>query len=404
VRRNRELETVIRRKYLALEPALNERTRRLWAAAESQAIGYGGDALVACATGLARDVIRAGRKELEVGAASSVRQRCPGGGRKSLAGTQEGWVAMLEELVAPATRGDPMSPLRWTCKSTRNLADELRRKGFKASHVTVAKELRLLGYNLHVLRKNHEGEDHPDRNAQFEHINAMVRGFQAQNQPVISVDTKKKELVGNFKNAGSEWQPKGQPEEVNVHDFPTDALGKAIPYGVFDMTRNEASVSVGRDHDTPTFAVASIRHWWRTMGRQAYPQATDLLVTADAGGSNGYRAHAWKARLQDLADETGLRIHVCHFPPGTSKWNRIEHRLFCHITRNWRGKPLATYETVVELIGSTRTSKGLHVRARLDKGSYPTGVEITKAEMKELDLHKEDFHGDWNYRVEPRRS
>ena len=297
-----------------------------------------------------------------------------------------------------------MSPLRWTCKSTRNLADELRRKGFNVSHVTVAKELRLLGYSLHVLRKNHEGEDHPDRNAQFEHINDMVKSFQAQDQPVISVDTKKKELVGNFKNAGSEWQPKGQPEEVNVHDFPTDALGKAIPYGVFDMTRNEASVSVGRDHDTPAFAVASIRHWWRTMGKQAYPQATDILVTADAGGSNGYRARAWKARLQDLADETGLRIHVCHFPPGTSKWNKIEHRLFCHITRNWRGKPLATYETVVELIGSTRTSKGLHVRARLDNGSYPIGVEITQAEMKKLELRKEDFHGDWNYRVEPRRS
>jgi hypothetical protein len=404
VRRNRAVEIVIRRKYLALEPVLDERTRRLWAAAESQAIGYGGDALVAGATGLARDVIRAGRKELDTGAASSVRQRRPGGGRKSLAETQEGWVAMLEELVAPATRGDPMSPLRWTCKSTRNLADELRRKGFKVSHVTVAKELHLLDYSLHVLRKNHEGENHPDRNAQFEHINAMVKSFQARNQPVISVDTKKKELVGNFKNAGSEWQPEGQPEDVNVHDFPTDALGKAIPYGVFDMTRNEASVSVGRDHDTPAFAVASIRHWWRTMGKQAYPRATDLLVTADAGGSNGYRARAWKARLQDLADETRLRVHVCHFPPGTSKWNKIEHRLFCHVTQNWRGKPLATYETIVELIGSTRTSKGLHVRACLDKGSYPTGVDITKAEMKKLELRKEDFHGDWNYRVDPRRS
>ena len=404
MRRNHGLETLVRQKYVALESALNERTRRLWAATESQAIGYGGDVLVAAATGLARDVIRAGRKELERGTVSSTRQRRPGGGRKSLVETQEGWIEKLEELVAPATRGDPMSPLRWTCKSTRNLAAELRESGFHVSHTSVAKGLRILGYSLHVLRKNHEGEDHPDRNAQFEHINNTVKRFQAQDQPVVSVDTKKKELVGNFKNAGREWQPKGKPEEVNVHDFPSDALGKAIPYGVFDMTRNEASVSVGRDHDTPAFAVAAIRHWWRTMGKRAYPHATDLLITADAGGSNGYRARAWKARLQDLADETGLRIHVCHFPPGTSKWNKIEHRLFCHITRNWRGKPLATYETVVELIGSTRTNKGLRVRARLDNGSYPTGVEITKAEMKKLALHKDDFHGNWNYRVEPRQS
>jgi hypothetical protein len=404
VERDRDLEAVIRRKFLALTPVLDERTRRLWAAAESQALGYGGDALVAGATGLARDVIRAGRAELKEGLASGPRQRRAGGGRKTLAETQEGWVETLEDLVAPATRGDPMSPLQWTCKSTRNLASELRRKGFGVSHTSVAKELRILGYSLHVLRKTREGEDHPDRNAQFEHINETVKCFQAQSQPVISVDTKKKELVGDFKNPGSEWQPKGQPEGVNVHDFPSDALGKAIPYGVFDMTRNEASVSVGRDHDTPAFAVASIRHWWRTMGKKSYPNATDLLITADAGGSNGYRAHAWKARLQDLADETGLRIHVCHFPPGTSKWNKIEHRLFCHITRNWRGRPLATYETVVELIGSTRTSKGLHVKARLDDEAYPTGVEITKAEMKKLALHKDSFHGDWNYQVTPRRS
>jgi len=404
VKRDRGLEEVIRRKYHALTPALDERTRRLWAAAESQAIGYGGDALVASATGLARDVIRAGRKELEAGLVSGARRRHPGGGRKSLAITQEGWIEALEEIVAPATRGDPMSPLRWTCKSTRNIADELRGRGFDVSHTSVAKELHVLGYSLHVLRKTHEGDDHPDRNAQFEHINDTVKCFQAWNQPVISVDTKKKELVGDFKNYGSEWQPKGQPEEVNVHDFPSDALGKAIPYGVFDMTRNEACVSVGCDHDTPAFAVASIRHWWRTMGKQAYPHATDLLITADAGGSNGYRVRAWKARLQDLADDTGLRIHVCHFPPGTSKWNKIEHRLFCHITRNWRGRPLATYETVVELIGSTRTRKGLHVKARLDGKTYPTGVEVTKAEMMALALYKDSFHGDWNYRVDPRRS
>jgi len=249
-----------------------------------------------------------------------------------------------------------------------------------------------------------EGTDHPDRNAQFEHINATVEAFQTGNQPVISVDTKKKELVGRFKNSGHEWQPKGQPEEVNVHDFPSDASGKAIPYGVFDMTRNEAWVSVGCDHDTPAFAVASIRQWWKTMGMRAYPDATDLLVTADAGGSNGYRARGWKVELQDLADETGLRIHVCHFPPGTSKWNKIEHRLFCHITQNWRGKPLTSFETIVNLIGSTRTRKGLRVKARLDKNRYPTGVEITKAEMKRLALQREAFHGDWNYEFHPRRS
>jgi hypothetical protein len=332
------------------------------------------------------------------------RLRRPGGGRKSLTETQNGWVEALERLVAPTTRGDPMSPLQWTCKSTRNLASELRCQGFEVSHVSVGSKLHDLGYSLHALRKNREGMDHPDRNAQFEHINATVEAFQARNQPVISVDTKKKELVGAFKNGGHEWQPKGQPEEVNVHDFPEDALGKAVPYGVFDMTRNEAWVSVGRDHDTPAFAVASIRQWWRTMGKQAYPHATDLLITADAGGSNGYRAHAWKVELQDLADELRIHIHVCHFPPGTSKWNKIEHRLFCHITQNWRGKPLTSFETIVNLIGSTRTRKGLRVKARLDKNRYPTGVRITRKELKRLALLREDFHGDWNYQVDPRRS
>jgi hypothetical protein len=304
--------------------------------------------------------------------------------------------------VAPTTRGDPMSPLRWTCKSTRNLAAELKRQRYTVSHATVAGQLRASGYSLHALRKSREGTDHPDRNAQFEHINAMVEGFQARNQPVVSVDTKKKELVGNFRNGGREWQPKGEPEAVNVHDFPDDAVGKAIPYGVFDMARNEAWVSVGRDHDTPAFAVASIRQWWKTMGKRAYPSATELLITADAGGSNGYRARAWKLELQDLADETRLQIHVCHFPPGTSKWNKIEHRLFCHITQNWRGKPLTSFETVVNLIGRTRTTKGLRVKARLDKNPYPTGIPITKAEMKRLALRTNGFHGDWNYELVPR--
>lgn len=404
MRHDSKLEAAIRAKYLALEGVLNERARRLWAATESLTIGYGGDAVVASATGLARATIRAGREELKKGEAVTGRQRRPGGGRKALALVQGGWVEALERMVAPTTRGDPMSPLRWTCKSTRNLAAELRHEGFVVSHTSVGKKLHELGYSLHALRKNQEGADHPDRNAQFEHISAMVEDFQARNQPVISVDTKKKELVGSFRNVGREWQPKGRPEEVNVHDFPDDAVGKAIPYGVFDMTRNEAWVSVGRDHDTPAFAVASIRQWWKTMGLPAYPSATELLITADAGGSNGYRTRAWKKELQELADDTRLNIHVCHFPPGTSKWNKIEHRLFCHITQNWRGKPLTSFETVVNLIGRTRTTRGLRVKARLDKKHYPTGVEITKAEMRRLALRKDDFHGDWNYLLEPRRT
>jgi hypothetical protein len=297
-----------------------------------------------------------------------------------------------------------MSPLRWTCKSTRNLAEELGKQGFSVSHSSVAHKLHDLGYSLHVLRKNREGEDHPDRNAQFEYISATVEDFQARNEPVVSVDTKKKELVGNFKNGGQEWQPKGQPEEVDVHDFPSDAVGKAIPYGVLDMARNEAWVNVGNDHDTPAFAVASIRQWWKMMGSTTYPEASELLITADAGGSNGYRARAWKIELQNLADETGLRIHVSHFPPGTSKWNKIEHRLFCHITRNWRGRPLSSFETVVNLIGSTKTTKGLRVKAQLDEKTYPTGVKITKAQMKGLALQVDEFHGDWNYQLQPRQS
>lgn len=403
MRHDLELEAIIRAKYIALEGVLDERGRRLWAATESRTVGYGGDAVVASATGLARATIRAGREELKKGDIVEGRQRRLGGGRKTLATTQDGWVDALEAMVAPTTRGDPMSPLQWTSKSTRHLTDELRRQGFQISHTSVGRKLHDLGYSLHALRKSREGAEHPDRNAQFEYISAMVQEFQERNQPVISVDTKKKELVGNFKNGGREWQPKGHPEAVNVHDFPGDAVGKAIPYGVFDVTRNEAWVSVGRDHDTPAFAVASIRQWWKTMGRPAYPRATELLITADAGGSNGYRARAWKLELQELADETGLLIHVCHFPPGTSKWNKIEHRLFCHITQNWRGKPLTSFETIVNLIGRTRTTKGLRVKARLDKRRYPTGTEVKKADMKRLALRSDDFHGDWNYQLEPRR-
>ncbi len=405
MRRDLELEAVIRNKFSSLSEVLDERGRRLWAATESRSMGYGGDVVVASATGLARATIRAGRRELQGSRGLPAgRQRRSGGGRKPLVKTQEAWVDELEKMVAPATRGDPLSPLQWTSKSLRNLTAALVHKGFRVSHTSVGRKLHDLGYSLRALRKSREGVDHPDRNAQFEHINAMVLAFQAKNQPVISVDTKKKELVGKFKNSGREWQPVGQPEDVNVHDFPSEAAGKAIPYGVYDLSRNEAWVSVGRDHDTPAFAVASIRQWWRTMGRRAYPGATELLVTADAGGSNGYRLKAWKTELQELADETGLHIHVCHFPPGTSKWNKIEHRLFCHITQNWRGKPLTSFETVVNLIGHTQTSRHLRVKARLDSRLYPTGVKISKSQMNGLALRRDAFHGDWNYQLDPRRS
>ena len=315
---------------------------------------------------------------------------------------QPGLHKALEALVDPVTRGDPQSPLRWTCKSKATLAAELRKQGWKVSATSVGRMLHALGYRLQALRKSLEGTAHPDRNAQFEHINATAEDFLQRGEPVISVDTKKKELVGDFKNGGQEWQPEGTPEKVLVHDFPDDAVGKAIPYGVYDMARNEAYVSVGNDHDTPAFAVASIRLWWAKMGSQAYPEAKELLITADAGGSNSHRSRVWKAELQTLADDLGLVIRVSHLPPGTSKWNKIEHRLFCYITQNWRGRPLRTFEAVVQLIGSTHTTKGLRVRAKLDKRKYPTGVKVSKAEMARLALHKHDFHGDWNYELRPR--
>jgi hypothetical protein len=402
VRRDIELEAAIVAKYAAISPLLDERARRLWAATEARAIGYGGDAVVSSATGLARATIRNGRRELEAGVVATGRIRRAGAGRPALEKTQSGLKEALERLVEPLTRGDPESPLRWTCKSRAKLATTLNQEGWKVSSTTVGRLLHDLGYSLQSVRKTREGESHPDRNAQFEHINAMANDFLGRGEPVISVDTKKKELVGDFKNAGREWQPKGTPEKVLVHDFPDDAVGKAIPYGVYDLSRNEALVSVGRDHDTSAFAVASIRKWWNVMGRSAYPRARELLITADAGGSNGYRVRAWKVELQKLADELNLRVHVCHFPPGTSKWNKIEHRVFCHITENWRGKPLRTFETVVQLIGHTRTTKGLRVKAQLDKRSYPTGVEIKKADMKHLALHPHDFHGEWNYEMRPR--
>jgi len=402
MRRSAELETIIAVKYSAVVDALDERGRRLWAAAESNAIGYGGDSLVSDATGLSRITIRAGRQQIQSGIALGHRLRAEGAGRPSLEQSQPGFMAALESLVDPLTRGDPTSPLRWTCKSRAKLTAALNKDGWQVSSTTVGRRLNDLGYRMQSVRKTREGITHPDRNAQFEHINATADDFLQRAQPVISVDTKKKELVGDFKNNGREWQPQSTPEKSLVHDFPQDAMGKAIPYGVYDMGHNEAWVNVGRDHDTAGFAVASIRRWWSAMGKVRYPDAQALYITADAGGSNGYRSRAWKHELQKFSDDTNLQVRVSHFPPGTSKWNKIEHRLFCHITGNWRGKPLRTFETIVDLIGNTRTTAGLRVKAKLDKRKYPLGVVTTNAEMDALSLHRDDFHGEWNYELHPR--
>ena len=402
MKRDLELEATLVEKYIAVEPVLDERGRRLWAAAESRAIGYGGDSVVSAATGVSRPTIRAGRREIAAGIEPVGGVRRAGGGRPSIEKSQPGVKEALEKLVDPMTRGDPCSPLRWTCKSRAKLTAALVKDGWGVSSTTVGRLLHELGYSLQSVRKTREGASHPDRNAQFETINATAANFLQRDQPVISVDTKKKELIGEFKNNGREWQPQGSPETALVHDFPQDALGKAIPYGIYDMGRNEAWVNVGRDHDTPAFAVASIRRWWQAMGKKAYADATELFITADAGGSNGYRSRAWKHELQKLADDINLTIRVSHFPPGTSKWNKIEHRLFCHITHNWRGKPLRSFETIVDLIGNTRTAAGLRVKAKLDKRTYPTGVKITKTEMASLSLHRHEFQGDWNYELHPR--
>jgi Rhodopirellula transposase DDE domain len=403
----------IRAKFESLRPFLDERRRRLWAATEALALGRGGVTVVAQATALRRNTIQAGIRELQtrapVAAGEPVlagpdrRVRAPGGGRKALTAHDPALLRELEALVEPVTRGDPMSPLRWTCKSTRQLATELGRQGHRVSHQTVAELLHALDYSLQGNRKTKEGTAHPDRDAQFTYLNAQVRACQERGQPVISVDTKKKELVGDFKNGGREWRPAGQPEPVRVHDFVDRELGKAIPYGVYDWATNQGWVSVGTDHDTPAFAVQSVRRWWEEMGRPVYPQATELLITADGGGSNSSRARLWKTELQHLADETGLRITVCHFPPGTSKWNKIEHRMFCHITQNWRGRPLVSHEVIVRLIGSTTTQAGLTIRADLDPGTYPIGVKVTDAALAAVRLEPADFHGDWNYTIVPRQ-
>ena len=396
----------IRQKYQGLSPLMDERMRRQWAATEAQAVGWGGVTLVSRATGLARNTIAAGITELEYRrthrhATVTRRIRAPGGGRKPLTQTDPGLWRALEALVDPATRGHPQSPLRWTCKSTRNLARELTRQHHGVSDRTVATLLKEAGYSLQANRKTKEGAAHPDRNAQFEYINAQAMAFLQAGQPVVSVDTKKKELVGEFKNAGREWRRQGAPEKVNVHDFPNPKLGKAIPYGVYDLASNEGWVSVGIDHDTAQFAAASIGRWWRQMGRRRFPKARQLLITADGGGSNASRSRLWKVALQALADDVGLELHVCHFPPGTSKWNKIEHRLFNFITQNWRGRPLTSYQVIVNLIGKTTSKNGLKVRAALDTGEYETGLSVTDEQLACLNCTPHPFHGEWNYTIRP---
>ena len=388
---------------------MDEKVRRRWAASEALALGWGGITLVARATGLSPVTIRQGIAEITDLASAAPddaernsRIRRPGGGRKRLAESDRSLREDLEALVDPATRGHPQSPLCWTCKSTRNLADALVGKGHEVSHQTVARLLQEMDYNLQVNRKTKEGASHPDRNAQFEYIAKQVRSFQRRGQPVVSVDTKKKELIGNFKNGGQEWQPEGTPEEVRCKDFKDKHLGKVAPYGIYDLTANAGWVSVGIDHDTAQFATETLRRWWENMGRRVYPQATDLLVTADGGGGNGSRTRLWKVALQGLADQLALRILVCHFPPGTSKWNKIEHRMFCHITENWRGKPLVSRAVAVNLIGSTRTKAGLHVQAELDTNRYPTGIKVTDEELAAVKIKRHSFHGDWNYTISPR--
>jgi hypothetical protein len=397
----------IRRLYTTLRPEMDERMRRQWAAAEARELGWGGVTRVAQASGLSRTTITAGLRELNLPPArrqaEAIRVRRPGGGRRPLAQTDRDLVAALERLIDPVTRGDPDSPLRWTCKSTRRLADELTEQRHPVSAPTVAALLRAADYSLQANAKTREGASHPDRNAQFQYINDSVRRFLERGQPAISVDTKKKELVGNFKNGGREWHPQGQPQEVRVHDFLDPTQGKAIPYGVYDILNNQGWVSVGIDHDTAEFAAHSIRRWWREMGRRRFPQATQLLITADGGGSNGYRSRLWKVALQQLADGLGLRLKVCHFPPGTSKWNKIEHRLFSFITQNWRGRPLVSHQAIVSLIAGTKTRSGLIVKAALDTHQYETHIKVTDEELARTNVKPEPFHGDWNYLVTPRK-
>ncbi len=396
----------IRSRYADLAQVMDERVTRLWAAGEAKSLGRGGIAAVTEATGILGKRIRYGIRDLAEIQRSppgeSPRQqrvRRPGAGRKLLTETDATLVPDLESLIDPTTRGDPESPLRWTCKSVRKLAEELVAKGHEVSSQKVSELLHELGYSLQGTRKTREGSVHPDRNAQFEHINAQAKAFQRAGEPVVSVDTKKKELVGDFANRGTEWQPAGEPVPVRVHDFIDKKLGKAVPYGIYDVARNEGWVNVGIDHDTSEFAVESLRRWWRRMGRRAYPDATRLLVTADGGGSNGHRTRLWKLELQRFVDESGLQVTVAHYPPGTSKWNKIEHRMFCHITQNWRGRPLESVETIVSLIGNTTTKAGLRIRTSLDKNLYEKAIRVSDEEMANIHITPHRFHGDWNYTI-----
>ena len=395
----------IHSKYVVMVGDLDERGRRRWAATEARSLGRGGIAAVAEATGLSDRTSRNGIQELEdPELLATHRQRRPGGGRKSREHEQPDLIDALEALVDPVTRGDPKSPLRWTCKSTRLLADALQSQGYQISSSKVRQLLKDRGYSLQANRKTREGKQHPDRNAQFEHLAQRVRCRHRRGEPALSVDTKKKEVLGNMKNPGTIYRAKGRPVEVEVHDFPDPKRGKAVPYGVYDIHNNEAAVTVGIRHDTAEFAIASIRRWWRRMGQKRYASPKRMLITADAGGSNGYRIRLWKVCLQELTDETGIIIEVCHFPPGTSKWNKIEHRLFCHITRNWQGVPLETHEVVVNLIGSTRTNEGLEVHAWIDEKEYMKGRKVTAEEFNQVNIKPNKFHGDWNYEIHPSKN
>jgi AcrR family transcriptional regulator len=398
-----DMDARLAEKFTALFPHLNERQRRVCAAAEARALGHGGIARVARAAGLSRPTIYQGLRDLDQPPLPG-RVRRAGGGRPAARDRDPELLAALDALIEPDTRGDPESPLRWTCKSTRQLAAALTAQGHPVSHSTVADLLRAADYSLQAPRKTLEGSAHPDRDAQFRYLNERTKAFQAAGLPVISVDTKKKELVGPFKNGGREWRPQGRPELVNVHDFPAADVGKAIPYGVYDVTHDAGWVAVGQDHDTASFAVATISRWWEAVGQPTYPRASHLLISADGGGSNGYRTRLWKTEMQRFADATGLHVTVCHLPPGTSKWNKIEHRLFAHISTNWRGRPLVSHEVVVELIGATTTRTGLRVRAERDTRRYPTKVKVPDAAMAALSLTPHAFHGEWNYTIHPRPS
>jgi transposase len=399
--------TRLKQKYGMLRPYLNEASMRVCVAADAIALGRGGPSLVARASGLSRTTIYAGMHEINGNTGKTVevpkreRIRCTGGGRKRITESEPNLLRELEKLVSPVTRGDPETPLRWTCKSTTKLARELQEQGFKVSQHTVWALLDELGYSMQSNKKTREGTDNPDRDRQFLYIAWKVEKFQSANCPVISVDTKKKELIGHFKNGGREWEPKGHPVEVNTYDFADKELGKVVPYGVYDLTYNQGWVSVGINHDTAEFAVSTIRRWWKQMGMKLYPAAAELLITADGGGSNGSRIRLWKTEIQALARELNMTIHVCHFPPGTSKWNKIEHRMFSHITENWRGRPLESYAVVVNLISNTRTEKGLTIMAELDETFYKTGIKISDEEMEALTITCDDFHGEWNYKISP---